>query len=74
MNALQAELTSSKTYVMLNCSDTTADNVEKIQTLLSHAIACAEDNDTEAVESTLDAIDAVKVDGWDLTSSARAQL
>ncbi len=53
---------------------TTADNVEKIQNLLTHAISCADDSDGEAVESTLDALDAIKIDGWDLTSDARALL
>ena len=74
MNELKAQLTSSKTFVMINCSDTTADNVEKIQNLLTHAISCADDSDGEAVESTLDALDAIKIDGWDLTSDARALL
>ena len=74
MNEIKAELTTAKTHVMLNGHETTVDNVEQIQGLITHALSCADDNDKEALESTLDAIDAIKVPGWDLTSGARAKL
>jgi len=68
------QLQNSKVFVTANASDTNSQIVEEIQSQLSQAIESAKNDDRDGLKKALGAIDAQKVDGWNLTSTVRELL
>ena len=68
----QLELT--KLFVRKHTDETKPETVEDIQSLLSQAIENTKDDDLDGLQNTLDDIDSLKVNNWDLTASVRLLL
>jgi hypothetical protein len=73
-NDITAQLESTKKFVKKHARDTNPHTEEEIQSLLSQAIENTKDDDLDGLQQTLDNIDSIKVNGWDLTASVRLLL
>ena len=64
-------LIETLTFVKIREKDVSPDIAEEARALLLAAIECARKDDADCVRRCLDALDALKIPGWDLTSRTR---